>query len=120
MWNPPTKRQLQALPKLCSTEKTPMSEKLIHMHFFIGGCDWYITEFSATDGLMFGFAILNNDIECAEWGYVSLKELQAINIRGIQVDRDLHWRVRPAKEIDKIRQWAELYGHHGFNTAKAA
>lgn len=120
MWNPPTKRQLAAIPKLYATEKKPLPEKIIHMHFFIGGCDWYIAEFSAADGLMYGFAILNNDLECAEWGYISLEELQSINISGIQVDRDLHWRVRPAKEVDKIREWANLYGYNGFDAVKAA
>ena len=40
------------------------------MHFFLGGCDWYIVEWNLEDQIFFGFAILTNDLEMAEWGYV--------------------------------------------------
>ena len=60
MWNEPNKERLEKLPKLYETEHTPLKDKLIHLHFFIGGSDWYIAEFDGKD-LFFGFAILNND-----------------------------------------------------------
>lgn len=75
----------------------------IHLHFFIGGCDWYIAEYDGED-LFFGYAILNNDVEMAEWGYISYEELKRIKIPpGIEVDNDLFWKVRKTSEIDKIR-----------------
>ena len=74
MWNKPTAEELAKIPKFYSTEEVSLKEKMIHMHFFIGGCDWYSTEYSPEEQCFFGFAILNNDYDNAEWGYFSLKE----------------------------------------------
>lgn len=104
MWNSPSKRELRQLPGLYKTEQVPAKEKVIHLHFFIGGCDWYAAEFDGED-TFFGYAVLNGDMHNAEWGYFSLSELQSITIRGIQIDRDLYWKVRPAGEITALRGW---------------
>jgi hypothetical protein len=105
MWNEPTIEQLSSLPKLYETERVPLGDKFIHLHFFIGGCDWYIAEYDGED-LLFGYAILNNDHECAEWGYISLEELKSIRIGpGFEVDNDLFWKVRKASEIPDIKVW---------------
>jgi hypothetical protein len=105
MWNEPTKERLAKIPKLYETENIPIKDKPIYLHFFIGGCDWYICEFNG-DGTFFGFAILNSDYEMAEWGYVSFSELKSIKIDGwLEVDCELEefWDVKKAIEIDKIR-----------------
>jgi len=102
MWNKPTDAELRALPPLYSSESTPLKEKVIHMHFFIGGCDWYATEYEQQDQLFFGFAILNNDLEMAEWGYFSLPELASIKASFMEVDRDLHFPQTKAKNIPAI------------------
>jgi hypothetical protein len=102
MWNAPSKRQLATLPRLYQTEAVALKDKIIHLHFFIGGCDWFIAEFDGDD-LFFGFTILNQDYQNAEWGYISLSELKSIKIQGwLEIDNDLHWKVRPAKEVDLI------------------
>jgi hypothetical protein len=105
MWNIPTKERLDRIPKLYETEHIPLKEKLIHLHFFIGGCDWYVAEFDGEE-LLWGFAILNNDLEMAEWGYISFSELKSIKINGwLEVDCELekYWRIRPAKAVERIR-----------------
>ena len=104
MWNIPSKERLAKIPKLYETEHIPLREKLTHLHFFIGGCDWFIAEFDGKD-LFWGFAILNNDYQMAEWGYVSFSELKSIKLNGwIEVDCELEgiWKVRKASQIDKI------------------
>ena len=65
MWNEPTKDQLSKLPKLYETEKVPLKDKPIYLHFFIGDCDWFISEYDGED-LFFGYAIIGNP-EFAEW-----------------------------------------------------
>ena len=102
MWNIPTKEVLEKIPQLYSTEDKPLKEKVIYEHFFIGGCDWYVAEYDPEDQLFFGFAILNNDLEMAEWGYISFEELVALKISFLEVDRDLHFSPTKAKNIDKI------------------
>ncbi len=103
MWNEPTEEELKKVPRLNATENTPLEETLIHLHFFLGGCDWYIAEYSPTDRLFFGYAILNNDLDNAEWGYISYDELRSVNVHGLEVDRDLHWKARSAAKVDRIR-----------------
>jgi hypothetical protein len=105
MWNEPNKERLEKLPKLYETEHIPLKDKLIHLHFFIGGCDWYIAEFDGKD-LFWGFAILNNDYQMAEWGYISFSELKSIIVNGwIEVDCELEeiGKVKKASRIEKIR-----------------
>ena len=110
MWNEPGKEILSAIPGLYETESIPLEEKEIHLHFFIGGCDWYIAEFDGED-LFFGFAILNCDYQNAEWGYVSFEELKSIKANGwLEIDCDLYWKIQKAKEVEKI---AEASGWEG-------
>jgi hypothetical protein len=103
MWNEPTKERLARIPRLYETESIPLKDKIIHLHFFIGGCDWYISEFNGDD-LFFGYAILN-DMQNAEWGYISFSELKAISINGIEIDSELqeHWQPKPVSQIPKIK-----------------
>ena len=101
MWNAPSKTQLDQIPRLYQTEHAPLGEKIIHLHFFIGGCDWYVAEFDGED-MFFGFVNLNDDIN-AEWGYFSLTDLKSFSINGIEIDCDLYWKVRPAKEVPVIK-----------------
>ena len=105
MWNTPNKERLARLPQLYDTEHIALKEKLIHLHFFIGGCDWYIAEYDGKD-LFWGFSILNNDYQMAEWGYISFSELKSITVNGwIEVDCELEeiWKVKKASRIEKIR-----------------
>jgi hypothetical protein len=102
MWNEPTKEQLAKLPRLYETEDTPLQDKLIHVHFFIGGCDWYIAEHDGED-LFWGYANLNDD-SMAEWGYISFQELKEIKIQGgLEIDCEIFDPPRRAGEIKEIR-----------------
>ena len=105
MWKEPTKKRFDKVPRLYETENVPLKEKLVHLHFFIGGCDWYICETDGKD-IMWGFCILNDDYEMAEWGYVSLSELRSIKIDGwIEVYCEIEelWKVKRAVDVSKIR-----------------
>ena len=44
MWNKPLQSWLDKVPRLYATEAIAPENKLIHLHFFIGGCDWCVTE----------------------------------------------------------------------------
>ncbi len=103
MWNEPTPAQLARIPRLYETEDTLLRDKSIYLHFFIGGCDWYISEYDGED-LFFGYAILNNDVEMAEWGYISFQELRAIRIPpGFEIDCEIFDPPRKASEFNKIK-----------------
>lgn len=111
MWNEPTKEQLAKIPRLYETEDVPLKEKAIYLHFFIGGCDWYVAEYDGED-LFWGYAILNGDLEMAEWGYISFEELKRIKIPpGFEIDCETCWQVKIAIQIEKIRM-----GNHWSQT----
>lgn len=102
MWNKPTNKDLDNLPRPYATESIPLKEKVIQMHFFIGGCDFFATEYDPESQTFFGFVILNNDLEMAEWGNFSLKELTELKVSFVEVDRDLHWTPTQAQNIPTI------------------
>ena len=104
MWNKPTTKELSKIPGLYSAEHVPLKEKVIYVHFFLGGCDWYASEYESKEQLFFGFAILNNDFEMAEWGYFSLEELSDIKVQFLEVDRDIHFTPTKAIDIENIRK----------------
>jgi hypothetical protein len=102
MWNEPKKEQLDSIVKLYATEHVPLKDKTIHLHFFLGGCDWYVCEFDGGD-IFFGFVCLNNDLIAAEWGFISLSDLKTIKVHGIyEVEHDEYWKIRPAREVKLI------------------
>lgn len=106
MWNTPTSKQLAKIPTLYSNDKnrTPLQEIIIHQHFFIGGCDWYIAEFDGED-IFFGFVILNDDTINAEWGNFPFQELKDIKVQGVlEIDCDQYWEPKLAQEVAKIAE----------------
>ena len=97
----PTPGHLTKLPRLYETEKVPLKDKPIYIHFFIGDCDWFISEYDGED-LFFGYAIIGNPA-FAEWGYMSFTELKLIKVPpGIEVDRELFDPPLKASEIKEI------------------
>jgi hypothetical protein len=98
MWNAPTQQELAALPLLYGTEAVPSGDKVVVMHFFRAGFDWYAVEFDGRDTFM-GFVAVCGDPASSEWGYFSFSELQGIRFNGLEVDRDLYWKPAPAKDI---------------------
>ncbi len=105
MWNTPTEEELSKIPALYATEKIDCPDKIIHLHFFTGSSDWYISEYDSKNQLFFGFAILCGDLQNSEWGYISFRELCEIQVGGfLEVDRDLHFTPKKAKEIEKIKE----------------
>lgn len=103
MWNAPSKDRLDKIPRLYQTEQTPLAQKIIYLHFFIGCCDWFIAEFDGDD-LFWGFVNLNDE-QNAEWGYISFNELKSISINGIEIDCELEefWHPKPVSQIPAIK-----------------
>lgn len=102
MFNLPSSEQLSSIPALYATEGVPLRDKIVYQHFFVAGCNWFVMEWSGED-TFFCFAILNQDYEMAEFGYVSYEELKSIKLNGwLEVDCDLYWDPKPASEVELI------------------
>lgn len=94
--------ELMKIPELYKTENIPAKDKMIHEHFFLFECDWYIAEYDPKSDIFFGYVILNGDYQNAEWGYVDYSELRDLNIGGFEVSRDMDWYPKKAGYIEKI------------------
>ncbi len=103
MFNKPNLKQLSTIPKIKEQDSSHTCKTIIYAHFFLGGCDWYVSEFDGADEF-FGFAILNNDLDNAEWGYFSFTELIELKKDFVEVDYDLHWTSTNVKDIPKIME----------------
>lgn len=89
-----------------SLEKYPLysqdgkkKEAIANAKFFLcqGAWTWYILEYDGDD-TMFG-VIINGQGE-AEYGYISLKELQSLRTRwGLRVERDIAFTPKKLNEI---------------------
>lgn len=69
-------------------------DAVIHLHYFIGGSDFYITEKDVEDEQLQAFGLVSLNGHEPEFGYISIKELLEIG-----VEFDLNWNPKTIKEI---------------------
>ena len=99
---------MERIPRLYETEHVRLRDKMIYLHFFIGGCDWWIAEYDGDD-IFFGFVILNDDLFNAEWGYFSFSELKSIKTGWLEIDCELQ-DFFPAQRASEIVRISEAHG----------
>lgn len=131
------KQKLKDIAKIAmqiSTDDELINEDGSHnvgFHYFVGNSDFYISEIKS-DGTVFGYTILNGDVEMAEWGYQNIEEI--INVsqwiemdyhvpEGMTIERMLeekypeYYKQESVVEIktDNIIHSEENIFHSGFN-----
>ena len=92
--------------------KSYNSETKLHdkgfIHYFIGSSDWYVCEVDE-DNLGFGYAILNGDIQNAEYGYIDLNEVTTLTLNGfIQTELDIYNDDSISMEQAIVEKYPEL------------
>ena len=86
------KTQIESLPKLYGTEGIKKEDKIVYLHYFYGGSDWFILEGNKEE--LFGYVILNGDYEMSELGYIGVNEL----IQSGKVELDFYWTPIPLQQ----------------------
>jgi hypothetical protein len=78
------------IPKLYETDE--MKQHPLSLHYFVGGSAWYIAEWDKEEDIFFGYAILNNDLEMSEWGYISREEIISLEFPAklLMINLDLY------------------------------
>lgn len=88
-----------SLPRLYAQQG--LEDPIVQAKFFFpcGGGTWLVTEGQpeGADFLFFGYVIGFDP----EWGYFTLRELEAVDISGIVIERDLYFE--PAKFSECLR-----------------
>lgn len=90
-----------AMPKTYETENIPAKDKVIYLHYFHGGSDWYIAEKDINPGQeqAFGYVILNGDLQNAEWGYINIPELKSTGT----IELDFFWTPKVFSDIEAVK-----------------
>ena len=86
------------VPCLGSTEHESDPIVLIKLFHPFSSWTWYVTEYSPSEDLCFGLI----DGHEVELGYFSLDELKELKIRGLGVERDLHWKPMSLSTLKKL------------------
>ena len=100
-------QQIDTMPKTYDQEGRG-DQAIVHLHYFLGGSDWYITEKDRDGGVdqAFGYACLNGLEDFAEIGYISIAEITQYG-----AELDLHWTPRSLADVKALlarraRSWA--------------
>lgn len=82
----------EQIPKLYSQENVKTDEKIVYAKFFFPAADWtwfvFEGEQEDRDYVFFGFVVGFEE----EFGNFTLNELENINVNGLKVERDLHFK----------------------------
>lgn len=72
-------------------------DALVYVHYFVWGCDWFVTEYDPESGDCFGWVRIGGE---QELGYFNYQELCTVRVNGLfPVDVDDDWRPRPLSEV---------------------
>ena len=94
-----TKELEKIIPEMYSDENTRLEDKTIYAKYFIHGWTWWILEYSKKDKLFFAYV---QGLE-SELGYVSLDELEDLEVNGLRVERDIHFTPTKYSEIEEFK-----------------
>ena len=97
--------QIKAAPTTYWNQDNGVEDPVVHLHYFRGGIDAWITERDVGDDTQdgtgldeqhqaFGKVCLTGDKADAEWGYISIPELL-----GCRVELDLYWTPCPMSQV---------------------
>jgi len=102
MWNVPNTKRLNRIPT--RQAGVPTLEKKAYLHLFMGGSDWYVLEYDKRD-TFYGYAILNGDLQNAEFGYFSFSELKSLKVGFMEIDCEFakYFKPQPLGEIDRLK-----------------
>jgi len=104
MINRPTESELLKLAKIEVDKDTPLEDRVIQMHFFLDGQDWYLAEYDPKRRRFFGYFVPNDDYHNARWDHFSFDELCQMRAKAnARVVRNTHWVPRRAIEVNRIR-----------------
>ena len=75
-------------------------EAIVHLHYFVGACDWYITEVSISEGngRLTAFGYVDLGMGFPELGYIDMEELTST-----AAQMDLHWTAKTLNEVKRER-----------------
>ena len=95
-----TKKQL---PKLYATEKQLIGDRTAYARYFfpMGAYTAYMLEYDPKERIGFGAVTMGYGWEL---GYMSLKEMEEVKVRGLGIERDLYFKPTKLHEIAELEE----------------
>ena len=95
-----TKKQL---PKLYSTEKELLGDRTAYARYFfpMGAYTAYMLEYDPKERIGFGAVTMGYGWEL---GYMSLKEMEEVKVKGLGIERDLYFKPTKLHEIAELEE----------------
>lgn len=84
-----------------------MDAVVVVKYFFpIGRYTLFVTEAEmyGDDVRLFGYCLSPFGADCDEWGYASLNELRDTRIRGLSIERDLHFPIATRTVAEALKR----------------
>lgn len=73
-------------------------QAVVHLHYFVGSCDWFITERDSEVEQLQAFGLADLGMGYPEVGYINLKEILAAG-----AELDFYWEPKTLAEIRALR-----------------
>lgn len=99
-----TKELEKTFAKTGRQENAGAANTLIILKLFnpLGPQTWLISEYDPEERLFFGYASLGFGRHCDEWGYISLDELEELDVGfGLGIERDRYFKPKPFPQACK-------------------
>lgn len=95
-----TKKQL---PKLYATEKQLIGDRTAYARYFfpMGAYTAYLLEYDPKERIGFGAVTMGYGWEL---GYMSLKEMEEVKVKGLGIERDLYFKPTKLHEIAELEE----------------
>ena len=85
--------QLNTMPKTYEQDGKG-DEAVVHLHYFLGNMDWYITERDMEEDQIQAFGLADLGMGYPELGYISIEE-----ITNAGAELDLYWTPKTLSEV---------------------
>lgn len=91
------------IPRLYKTQSIPLEEKTIYEAWILKSVQfyWLIAEYDPKKRVAFGYANLNDD-QMAEWGYISIDELEENDAVKVQDWTPISFKDAKKKIVEMI------------------
>lgn len=101
---PDLAESINKMPKTYEAENIKVKDKVAHLHYFVGGFDWYIIEKDMLPEQRQAFGVVKNG-DTVEFGYIDITELQSISL----VEFDFYWEPKPLSEISSLSHFISRF-----------
>jgi N12 class adenine-specific DNA methylase len=97
-----TKELAKQFPRIYSGEKVPEGDRVVIAKFFhpMSHQTWYATEYDPEEQIFYGY--IDTGDHDSEWGNFSLDEMQDLKVKGLGMERDIHFTPQKIENVSGL------------------